>query len=319
MGTAVQQPYAGSLANICSIILNYVLTRPTPYQFILLYDVVFFIDCLRNTSDKGHKPIFKTEKMTYKTVPNSIFAVLMAAVLMTCSCKGVSQNKLGEDGFVNLFDGNTLKGWRGDPVYWRVENGNLVGEVTPSTLLKTNTFIIWEEGKTGDFELKTDFRITESGNTGINYRSELIDSIPYALKGYQADIDGSNRYTGQNYEERGRTTLAYRGQKVLINPQSSPSASLRENVKNNAWQGTIVQGSLGSSDSLMGLIKKNDWNECHIVAKGNRLQHFINGVLMSDVTDNDNVNGKATGLLGVQVHVGPPMKVEYRNLRLKQN
>jgi hypothetical protein len=79
-----------------------------------------------------------------------------------------------------------------------------------------------------------------------------------------------------------------------------------------------VNGSLGKSDELIKVIKSDDWNICHIVAKGNRLLHYINGVLMSDVTDNDPVNRKSAGLIGVQVHVGPPMKVEYRNIRLKE-
>jgi hypothetical protein len=71
-------------------------------------------------------------------------------------------------------------------------------------------------------------------------------------------------------------------------------------------------------DSLQNFIKSEDWNEIHLVIKGNRLLHYVNGVLMSDVTDNDNVNRKMAGLIGVQVHVGPPMKVEYRNIRIKQ-
>lgn len=256
--------------------------------------------------------------MINKTILKIFPLGIMLLVLLTCSCKTSSQNKADKDGFKLILENSTLNGWKGDPVYWRVENGTLIGEVTPATLLKTNTFIVWQGGQTADFELKVDYRITEAGNSGINYRSERIDSIPYAMKGYQADIDGRNRYTGQNYEERGRTTLAYRGQKVVINAQNNSTASLRDNIKNNAWTGTTVQGSLGASDSLMTLIKANDWNECHIVAKGNRLQHFINGILMSDVTDNDNANRKMTGLLGVQVHVGPPMKVEYRNMRIKQ-
>jgi hypothetical protein len=138
------------------------------------------------------------------------------------------------------------------------------------------------------------------------------------LKGYQADIDGKNNYTGQNYEERGRTTLAYRGQKTVIDPLAKPGATLRDDVKNNAWTGLKVTESLGNIDSLKSHIKSEDWNEVHLVIKGNRLQHFVNGVLMSDVTDNDAANRKMKGLLGVQVHVGPPMKVEYRNIRLKQ-
>ena len=119
-------------------------------------------------------------------------------------------------GFESIFDGATLTHWEGDSTYWRAENGTIVGEITPETLLKKNTFLIYNEDELGDFELKTEFRISESGNSGINYRSDLLDTIPFALRGYQADIDGKNRYTGQNYEERKRTTLAYRGEKLLL-------------------------------------------------------------------------------------------------------
>lgn len=223
------------------------------------------------------------------------------------------------DGFVEIFDGKSLKGWEGDPTYWSVENGSLVGEVTPSTLLENNTFIIWQGAQPTDFELKGEFRITKDGNSGINYRSVALDNIEYGLKGYQADIDGENRYTGQNYEERGRTTLAYRGQEVMINaPQEGSAGSLRDNVKNNAWTERTITGVLGSPDSLGSLIKKEDWNEFHLIVNNNRMQHFVNGILMSDVTDNDTINRKLAGILGVQVHVGPPMKAEYRNLRLKE-
>ena len=229
-----------------------------------------------------------------------------------------SQGQSKKDGFVQLFDGKTLNGWEGDANYWRVENGCLVGEITPDKVLKTNSFIIWKGGQPQDFELIAEYRITTGGNSGINYRSEKLTDPANALKGYQADIDGKNNYTGQNYEERGRTTLAYRGQKTVIDPLSKPGASLRDDVKNNAWTGLKVTESLGNIDSLKSHIKSEDWNEIHLIIKGNRLQHFVNGVLMSDVTDNDAANRKMKGLLGVQVHVGPPMKVEYRNIRLKQ-
>jgi hypothetical protein len=243
---------------------------------------------------------------------------IMLSVLMTVSCSISGQSNRKEDGFVRIFDGKTLKGWEGDPTYWRVENGSIVGEITPATVLKNNTFLIWEGGQPSDFELKMEYRITPEGNSGINYRSEKLQDVPFALKGYQADIDGKNRYTGQNYEERGRTTLAYRGQKTTINGQDNPTASLRDNIKNNAWNGLTVTESLGDRDELRTHIKENDWNEVHLIVNGNRLQHYVNGVLMSDVTDNDPINRKMAGLLGVQVHVGPPMKVEYRNIRLKQ-
>jgi len=227
---------------------------------------------------------------------------------------------IAEPEFVSIFNGNSLDGWEGDTTYWRAENGSLIGEVTPKTLLKTNTFIVWQGGTPGDFELKLEFKIAEAGNSGVNYRSEVFPDVPHALRGYQADIDGKKNYTGQNYEERGRTTLAYRGEQATIHTQDNASdpASFRATVKNNAWTKRDVTGTLGSADSLKAAIKDGDWNSCHIIAKGNRLEHYINGILMSVVTDEDSVNGKMSGLLGVQVHVGPPMTVEYRNIMLKQ-
>ena len=247
-----------------------------------------------------------------------LFPVALLLLLIFVGGKAISQNS--EQGFVAIFDGKTLTNWEGDPTYWRVENGNLVGEITSATLLKTNSFIVWKGGEPADFELKGEVNITEKGNSGINYRSERLTDVPFALRGYQADIDGANRYTGQNYEERGRTTLAYRGQITSINAQTEPSTpeSVRAKVKNNAWTDLKITGSLGNTDSLKTKIKNEDWNTFHLIIKGNRLLHYVNGILMSDVTDNDLINGKSKGFLGVQVHVGPPMKVQYRNLRLKQ-
>ncbi len=246
-----------------------------------------------------------------------ILILLVGLTGMSCN-QALSQSKSQKGGFKQIFDGKSLKGWEGDPQYWRVENGSMVGEITPDKLLKTNTFIIWRGGQPKDFELVTEFRISESGNSGINYRSEEVSGIPFALRGYQADIDGKNKYTGQNYEERGRTTLAYRGQKTVISSPDNALASLKDNIKNNAWTSVNVVGSLGNIDELNKQIKPEGWNECRLVVKGNRLQHYVNGVLMSDVTDNDTIHRKMAGLLGVQVHVGPPMKVEYRNIRLKE-
>ncbi|MEJ7692673.1 DUF1080 domain-containing protein [Daejeonella sp.] len=248
----------------------------------------------------------------------SICNLLLFLVVISCKAPGIIYSEKGK--FVKIFDGKTLNGWEGDPAYWRVENGNLVGEITPTTLLKRNSFIIWRGGVPANFELTLEFRITKAGNSGVNYRSEELKDIPFALKGYQLDIDGANRYTGQNYEERGRTTLAYRGQETVIKAQNteSPAGTVQSKIKNNAWTDLTVTRSLGQPDALLQKIKSEDWNICRLVARGNRLQHYINGVLMSDVTDNDKVNGKSKGLLGMQVHVGPPMKVEYRTIMIKQ-
>jgi hypothetical protein len=200
-----------------------------------------------------------------------------------------------------ISDGTSLAGWEGDPRYWRVENGCMVGEVTPATLLKENTFLIWRDGVTRDFELKVEYRISDRGNSGINYRSVPVPGLPFALAGYQADIDGQNRYTGQNYEERGRTFNALRGQITRIPPERKAE----------------VIGSVGDPKELEKFIRNGDWNEYHLIARGNTLIHILNGHVMSVVVDEDAAHRRRDGLLGVQVHVGPPMKVEYRNFRLK--
>lgn len=258
-----------------------------------------------------------------------LFALVALSLLVgLSSCKqekasdiksDIERGNPDKDGFVKILDGKTLANWEGDPKYWRVENGCLVGEVTPETLLKNNSFIIWQGGQPADFELKLEYRISESGNSGINYRSTRIDTIPYALRGYQSDIDGKNKYTGQNYEEKKRTTLAYMGETVNINSQNNPyePGSLRLNIEKNCWQSREVSGTLVALDSLKSKIKSDDWNEVHLVIEGNRLRHYVNGILLSDVTDNDTINRTFQGYIGVQVHVGPPMKVEYRNIRLK--
>jgi hypothetical protein len=228
--------------------------------------------------------------------------------------KSESGSSNESDGFSKIFDGETLNGWEGDTNLWRVENGNLVGEITPATVLEKNSFIIWRDGKTDDFELKLEYKISKEGNSGVNYRSEEVEDVPFALRGYQADIDGRNQWTGQNYEERGRAIIAFRGQKVTLNPISG---SVQSNVKNNVWTGSNVTENLGDRDSLTVHINE-DWNEMHIIARGNHLQHYVNGVLMADITDNDTINRKDSGLLGVQVHVGPPMRTEFRNIRFKE-
>jgi hypothetical protein len=246
-----------------------------------------------------------------------ILSLILAIAFTTIGSVSTAFGQTKETGFKQIFNGKTLNGWEGDATYWRAENGSIVGEITADKLVKSNTFIIWKGGEPKDFELKLEYRITKDGNSGVNYRSERLKDVPFALKGYQADIDGNNYYTGQNYEERGRTTLAYRGQKATILGMDNPTAAVKDNVKNNAWTKVQITKSW-SKDSLQTFIKSADWNEVHLIVKGNRLQHYVNGILMSDVTDDDVVNRKMKGLLGVQVHVGRPMEVEYRNIRLKE-
>jgi hypothetical protein len=260
---------------------------------------------------------FQAKAASFDALITITFILCLVLSMLHTSCNSTRASRANDNnGYELIFDGKTLTGWEFDPVYWRVENGSLVGEITPATLLKRNSFIIKKGLVARDFELKVEYRISEKGNSGINYRSTTIDSLPYAMRGYQADINGQNNYTGQNYEERGRTTLAYQGQRVIVNATDT-QGSLKDHITKNAWTNTTVTGSLGNTDSLRAQIKKDEWNECHLIIKGNRMLHYINGVLMSDVTDNDTTHRKLSGRIGVQVHVGPPMKVEYRNFRMK--
>lgn len=210
-----------------------------------------------------------------------------------------------EPGFRPIFDGKSLDGWDGDPAYWRVENGALVGEITPETVVKSNTFIVWQGGRPQDFGLKLEYRITPDGNSGVNYRSVVVpDPVTptnrFAMRGYQCDIDGKSRYTGNNYEEKGRRFLATRGQVSRVVGGRPP----------------VLLSTFASPDALAEHFT-DGWNTVHIMARGNVLTHLVNGALMSVVIDDD-PNRPEAGQIGVQVHVGPPMKVEYRNIRLKE-
>ncbi len=210
-----------------------------------------------------------------------------------------------EPGFVSIFDGRSLDGWSGDPTYWRVEDGVLVGEITPETVIRSNTFIVWQGGEPADFELKLEYRITPAGNSGINYRSTPVpDAVTptnaFALRGYQFDLDGRNRHTGNNYEEKGRLFLALRGQLTRVVGGRPP----------------VLIAEIGDNAGLASVITE-DWNTVHLIVRGNTFIHLLNGQVMSIVMDDDAPNRPSRGKLGVQVHTGPPMKVEFRNLRLK--
>lgn len=240
---------------------------------------------------------------------NSILIPRILIVLLFMSNKLVAKSATNKSfvmkdsaKFTSMFDGKTFKGWEADKNVWRIENGHFVGEVTPTKQINTNSFLIWRIDKPADFEFYAEYRISKGGNSGINYRSEEVEGIPYAVKGYQADIDGENVYTGQNYEERGRGFLAMRGQKVLVESGKSP----------------IIVGNILDPAILKSYIKNNDWNTIRIVAKGNNMKHYINGYLMSETTDNDDTNRKSAGLICLQLHVSKAMKVEYRNLKIKK-
>ena len=203
--------------------------------------------------------------------------------------------------FESIFDG-TLKNWDGDPKIWRAEDNTIIGETSKDNALKINTFIVYRGDKPKDFELKLEFRMN-STNSGIQYRSvELPEAGKWVLKGYQADMDFVNTFTGMLYEERGRGIMALRGQMTYTEPGKNAR----------------VIGQLQDGDELKGYIKINGWNQFHVIARGNLLVHVLNGHVTSVMIDDDIEKRTLDGLIGLQMHVGPPMKVEFRNIFLKK-
>lgn len=208
--------------------------------------------------------------------------------------------KSDEEGFKPIFDGKTLDGWDGNPKFWSVQVGALTGQTTKENPTSGNTFIIWKGGKVGDFELRLSYKIV-GGNSGIQYRSK--DFGNWVVGGYQGDFEAGKTYTGILYEERmTRGIMAQRGEKVVFD----------ENGKRE------VVGSVGKSDEIQAAIKHEDWNEYTIVAKGRELKHVINGKTTIEVTDNDPKKFVAEGILALQLHQGPPMTVQFKNVRIKE-
>lgn len=273
-----------------------------------------------NSNNYLIKNIEQPKKKIKLLISPSIIALICIFFICFSSCKNKVESKDKEQAFQSIFNGKNLEGWSGDSTYWSVKDGVLVGEVTPETILKQNSFVIYEKEQPANFELKLDYRISTSGNSGVNYRSKKIKNKPFALRGYQSDIDGKNKYTGQNYEEKKRTTLAYMNEQVLIEemPDSIPLTNIRKNVKRNCWQTRKVVRYIGDKEEMKSHIKNNDWNTMHIIVKDNKMKHYVNRILMSEVIDLDTKNRSNKGFIGVQVHTGPPMKVEYKNIFLKK-
>ena len=207
-----------------------------------------------------------------------------------------------EEGFVSIFDG-TLDDWDGNPKFWKIEDGAIVGQTTKDNPTKGNTFVIWRGGKPADFELKVDYRLTNH-NSGIQFRS-FEDEKKYGkwvVGGYQADIAENKRFDGILYGEKYRGILCMRGKKTVIGENHKPKEV----------------GEVGDPAELLKAFKDKDWNTYHIIAKGNKLTHSVNGVKMVEVVDDDKEMARKDGIIAFQLHQGPPMKVEFKNIRLKE-
>ena len=220
----------------------------------------------------------------------------LASALILCLLS--ASLAIAEDGFEPLFDGKTLKGWAGKDAFWSVQNGAITGKTTPENPTKGNTFLVWRGGELADFELRLKFRI-DGGNSGIQYRSEELNG--FVVKGYQADFDSAGNWAGTLYEERGRGVLAKRGAKVVIQADGKKEKA----------------GQTNSEKDILAALKKGDWNEYVITAKGNHLVQKINGVVTIDVTDHQEAKRAMKGILALQLHAGPPMTVQFKDIRVK--
>lgn len=219
----------------------------------------------------------------------------------------------------SLFNGTDLTGWEGNSLLWSVEDGAITGRTPPDPadpakgIIKHNTFLVWKAGKAADFELTFKYRMV-GGNSGVQYRSRELEAGEFGpiISGYQADFESGTKYSGILYEEKGRGILALRGQKTTIKPGTE--------VDGNGKSKPVVEvtGSVGDSDAIQAAIKSEEWNDYKIVAKGNHLQHFINGLQTIDVTDEDSANAATEGLIALQIHQGPPMLVQFKDIQLKE-
>jgi hypothetical protein len=212
-----------------------------------------------------------------------------------------------EKGFTGIFNGKDLSGWDGNPKLWSVQDGAITGQTTAENPAKGNTFLIWTNGTVADFELRCFFKLTPGdskgfANSGIQYRSKVFDPANWVVGGYQADMEAGPTYTGILYEERIRGIMAARGEKVVWDKDGKKQ----------------VVGSLGDPAEIGAAIKKGDWNEYVIIAKGNHVQQFINGHQTIDVLDECEAKRAMSGVLALQLHAGPPMTVQFKNIRLKK-
>lgn len=217
-----------------------------------------------------------------------------AAVIALLNCLvTVAQ---AEEGYQDLFNGKDLTGWDGNPELWSVQDGVITGIVKDK--LKVNQFLVWTGGKVDDFELKLDIRMEGDSNSGIQYRSQRRPEIgDWVVSGYQADFHPAPKYTAMLYDERGRGILAERGQKVVISKEGKKEV-------------TPLEGTFDKVDL-------SQWHELAITCVGTHLIHKLDGVTVVDVEDAQDPDHDLEGVIAIQVHVGPPMKVQVRNIRLK--
>ncbi|QDV68262.1 Arylsulfatase [Rosistilla carotiformis] len=204
--------------------------------------------------------------------------------------------RVDSEGFVHVFDGKTLRHWSGDPKYWSVKEGALTGVTDGS--LKMNRFLTWEDSTIRNFDLRVKVKVTAGGNSGIQYRGTSRPDLGLDIvTGYQCDVVANvPKYNGMLYEERGRRILSHTGEQVVIAPDGQP------------W----IVGTMPVKE-----FAADQWHDYRVLVRGNHHEHWIDGHQTADLIDLDE-NGRALeGVLAVQVHVGPAMKIQYKDFKIK--
>jgi putative membrane-bound dehydrogenase-like protein len=183
-------------------------------------------------------------------------------------------------GFTPLFNGKDLEGWSGDDRLWRVEDGVIIGS-TKGVKIEANTFLICEKPY-GDFVLRVKTKL-DNHNSGIQFRSERLPN--HAAAGYQADI-AEKTYFGMLYEERKRGFMPYWGKMTPEQQAEIPTFA-----------------------------KQGEWNQFEITCEGDRIKMVLNGHTTCDINDPD---GAKEGIIALQLHAGPEMKVSFKDIEIRE-
>jgi hypothetical protein len=213
-------------------------------------------------------------------------------------------------GMQPLFNGKDLTGWDGDPRLWTVKDGAIHGETTEENPAMGNTFLVCKNGTTKDFDLRLTFRCNATNNSGIQYRSRHITDGKtknhWVVRGYQHELRNDTKLpsvSGFIYDEGGK-----RGRICLVGEQATWGD---DGMKH-------VTGALIDQAGFEKLFKLDDWNYVAIIATGNRIQHYLNGTLILDFTDNEPQLALREGIVALQLHAGRPMWVDFKNIRIKE-
>lgn len=231
-----------------------------------------------------------------KTNSRNIFIKIIPLLIIAMFL--VSCNSKNNPDKIVMFNGENLDGWKGNTNIWFVENGCIIGKTTDSSKIEKNTFLFYKT-EFSNFELTFQYKII-GGNSGVQYRSKVIDEQNFMVAGYQADMEAGVNYSGILYEEKGRGIMAQRGEQVLISEDGQKTVS-----------------TFSTSKNIQSKINNEDWNDYKIIANGNHLQHFINDTKTVDVVDKEAGKNSSSGIIALQVHTGPNMTVFYKNLVLK--